>query len=234
METERANTLTLILLEEAGAYNRWIVEQISPFLKGSILEVGCGIGNLTGFLLNQGRVLATDLRKSYLDFVKKKYDGHPNLIGTMAWDVRIAPPEELCHAYDTIVCSNVLEHIEDDLSVLSHFHQVLVKDGRLILLVPALNWLYNQIDKNLGHCRRYSRKALIVKLEQSGFRIFYLTYFNLFGILGWYLNGSILRRKLLPKNQLRLFSTMVPLFRFVEKIVPAWIGQSLIAVGVKR
>lgn len=234
MVAEKTNTLTLLLLEGADAYNRWICDRIHSFLGGDILEVGCGIGNLTGLLLRRGRVLATDVNEDYLHIVRGKYEGHPHFIGTQIWDIRTAPPDPLHQTYDTIVCSNVLEHIEDDQSVLRHFHGLLKEKGRLIVLVPALPWLWNQLDKDLGHLRRYGRKELASKVEQSGFQILSLSYFNPFGILGWYLNGSILRRRLLPKNQMGVFNRMVPFFKSLEKILPDWAGQSLIVVGEKR
>lgn len=234
MDIEKTNTLTLLLLEEASSYNRWIFERIRPFLRENILEVGCGIGTLTGLLLHQGKVLATDVKENYLEIVREKYKEHPNLIGTLIWDIRSVPSDELCQAFDAIVCSNVLEHIEDDMTVLRHFHQLLSRKGRLILLVPALTWLYNQLDKDLGHFRRYSKKDLASKIEQSHFRILDLTYFNFFGILGWFFNGSVLRRRMLPKNQVRVFNRLVPLFRYLGEITPNWVGQSLIVIGEKR
>jgi SAM-dependent methyltransferase len=234
MDIEKTNTLTLLLLEEASSYNRWIFERIRPFLRENILEVGCGIGNLTGWLLQQGRVVAADIKENYLNIVREKYEGHSNLVKTLIWDVQQEPGRELFASFDTIVCSNVLEHIGDDVSVLKHFHHLLCGQGRLILLVPALKCLYNQLDKNLGHFQRYGKKELISKIEQSGFRILHLTYFNPFGILGWFFNGSILRRRILPQNQVKVFNKMVPLFISLEKIIPDWVGQSLIVVGEKR
>lgn len=233
METERANTITLSILEEAISYHHWIFEQMKPFLMGNILEAGCGIGNLTGWLLHQGRVLATDVKEDYLDMIREKYRDHANLIGTLIWDIREEPPDKLEPTFQTIVCSNVLEHVEDDDLVLKHYYKLLPTGGRLILLVPALKVLYNHLDKGLGHYRRYGRKELIQKLTYRGFTIRHLKYFNLFGVLGWFLNGTLLRRPLLPESQVRVFNRMVPLFIKIEKIIPKWAGQSLIAVGEK-
>jgi len=233
MDIEKTNTITLSILEEATSYHRWIFEKIKPYLKGSILEVGCGTGNLTGWLLGWGKVVASDMNENYLRLVEEKYRDHSSLKGVFNWDVRQEPTRELHASVEAIVCSNVLEHIGDDVSILKHFHQLLSGEGRLILLVPALKCLYNQLDKDLGHFRRYSKKELVSKVERSGFRILHLTYFNPFGILGWFFNGSILRRRILPQNQVKAFNKMVPLFISLEKIIPNWVGQSLIVVGEK-
>ncbi len=233
MGVEKTNTFTLLLLEEAQAYQAWLFKQIRPFLQGDILEVGCGIGNLTGFFLSYGRVCATDVQEKYLEVIREKYGSHPQLIGTLVWDIRTSPFQHFQRSFDTLVCSNVLEHIEDDLTVLHHFYQILSARGRLVLLVPALKWLYNPLDQNLGHVRRYARKELATKMRQSGFRLLQLTYFNPFGMLGWFVNGSLLRRRLLPEQQVRVFNRFVPLFRFLEQFLPRWTGQSLIAIGEK-
>jgi len=127
-----------------------------------------------------------------------------------------------------------LEHIEEDEKTLVHFYQILRPGGRIILLVPALKWLYNSLDQGLGHFRRYSRRELYQKLEARGFKICRVTFLNELGMLGWFLNGTILRRRLLPASQVRIFNKMVPFLILFEKVFPAVVGQSLIAVGEKE
>jgi SAM-dependent methyltransferase len=232
-DTTRTNTLTLLILEGADAYHRWIFEKIRSYLVGDVLEVGCGIGNLTGLLLSQGKVIATDVNEDYIRTVEDKFRGHPNLKGVFLLDIRQDPPQNLGTSIDTIVCLNVLEHIEDDNDVLKIFYNLLPVGGRLIILVPALKVLYNVFDRQLGHFRRYSREELIQKIAGGGFRVIALRYFNLFGIFGWFVNGTLLKRRLLPARQVRIFNKMVPLFIRMEKVVPTLVGQSLIAVGEK-
>jgi SAM-dependent methyltransferase len=233
MDTLKTNTLTLYLLEEAVAYHRWIFEKIRPWLGKSILEVGCGIGNITGLLLNHGRVIAADMNEDYLRIIKEKFRSHSNLKEVLLWDIQMKPPKELSTVIDTIVCSNVLEHVEDDDSVLKNFYQLLPAGGRLVVLVPALNILYNVLDQELGHFRRYSRKELLKKLTLNGFNVRYLKFFNFFGIFGWFVNGVLLRRRFLSKRQVRIFNKMVPFFNQLEKVIPSFVGQSLIAIGEK-
>ena len=233
MDTEKTNTLTLFILEGADAYHRWIFEKIRPYLGRDILEVGCGIGNLTELLLSQGRVIAADVNGGYLQTVENKFRHHLNLKGVLLWDIRQAPPKNLATPIDTIVCSNVLEHIGEEDDVLKSLYHLLPAGGKLIILVPAIKALYNVFDKELGHLRRYSRSELTQKLTRNGFRICSLKYFNLFGILGWFVNGTLLRRRLLPERQIGIFNKMVPLFIWMERIIPTLVGQSLIVVGEK-
>ncbi len=234
MEIERMNSSALLLLEEAESYNSWIYHQMKPFLKGRILEIGCGIGNLTGFLLNEGEVVASDVVENYLVRLKEKFEGHRHLVDTVLWDLREEPPRQLSSGFDTIVCSNVLEHVEEDDRVLRQCHNLLSARGHLILVVPAMKVLYNELDRSLGHFRRYGREELAQKLNRSGFRVSHLAYFNLLGMFGWFFNGTILRKSLLPKGQVRLFNRWVPFLAMLERILPKWIGQSLLAVGEKR
>lgn len=231
MDTDRTNTMTLHILEEAVAYNRWIFEKIRPWLGKSILEAGCGIGNLTGLLLSHGRVIVADMNEGYLRIVENKFRGHPNLKKVLLWDIQQKPPENPGLLIDTIVCSNVLEHTEDDDAVLKNFYRLLPGGGRIIVLVPALKILYNVLDQELGHFRRYGKEELIQKFTLNGFKIRYLRFFNLFGIFGWFVNGTLLRRRFLSARQVRVFDRMVPFFIRVEKVVPTLVGQSLIAVG---
>ena len=234
MNIIETNTQTLSILEEAPAYHRWIIEKINPWLGGKILEVGCGTGNLTGLLLQHGKVIPSDVNEVYLQTVERKFQSHFNLGKPLRWDIQEPPPPDLEGSMDTIVCSNVLEHVEEDEEALGHCFRLLSPGGRLILLVPALKWLYNGLDQELGHCRRYGRAELEQKLKNQGFRIARVMFFNGFGVLGWFVNGTLLRRRILPRRQARLFNRMVPLFIRIEKGVPTFIGQSLIAIGEKE
>ena len=233
MNVEKTNTLTLSILEKADAYNRWILEKIRTWLGKCVLEVGCGTGNLTRLLLAERKVIASDVDPHYLQTVRDRFGDHANLTGILHWDLEHAPPENLRASVDTIVASNVLEHMRDDDAVLEKFYQLLPIGGKLVVLSPALKVLYNNLDRGLGHFRRYGKGELMGKLIRNRFTLCHLTYFNLFGIFGWFLNGTVLRRRLLPEKQVRIFNHFVPVFIEIEKIVPPFVGQSLIIVGEK-
>ncbi|MFT3827359.1 MAG: methyltransferase domain-containing protein [Chitinophagaceae bacterium] len=82
--------------------------------------------------------------------------------------------------FDMICVLDVLEHVDDDRSALKELHRLNSKDGWLVLTVPAYQWLWSRHDEVNHHCRRYTRSQIRQRLEQSGYRIQYLSYFNSF------------------------------------------------------
>jgi len=126
----------------------------------------------------------------------------------------------------------VLEHIEDDRGTLADMLAILQPGGRLVLLVPALQWLYGSLDEQLLHFRRYEKTELLEKLGAAGFAIEDCRFVNRVGILGWYINGRVLKRRVLPRAQLQAFKLLLPLLRCEEKNPPST-GMSLLAIARK-
>lgn len=213
-----------------GRYNVWMYEQIASAVGEEVLEVGSGIGNLSVFLKDRQRVCLTDVSPAYLEILRERFGPHPH-VSVHAWDLGQAPPEALeAGSFDTIICLNVLEHIEDDRAALARMRALLKPGGRLALLVPAHGWLYNGFDKGLEHFRRYSKADLKGILAECGFRTQRAWYFNALGALGWFVNGTVLRKTLLPTGQMKLFDLLVPLLK-LERWIPLPFGISAIAIA---
>jgi len=197
--------------------------------KERILEVGAGTGNITQFLLSKGEITCLDISPKCVEALKKKFINSEkisvflgdicNLNGT--WKGKI---------FDTVICLNVLEHIKDDKKALSNMTILLKSNGRLILLLPAYKWLYGSLDKNLGHYRRYESAEMCEKYRNLGLVLEKKMYFNLLGILGWFLNGKIIKRKILPSTQMRLYNLIVSFFRPFEDFLHPKVGLSLILI----
>ena len=100
------------------------------------------------------------------------------------------------------------------------------------LLVPALARIYGTLDQQLHHFRRYEKAEVEEKLKDAGFAIEDCRFLNRPGVWGWYVNARILRRRVLPRNQLRAFSLVLPLLKSEEKAPPAY-GLSLLALARK-
>jgi SAM-dependent methyltransferase len=225
---------TLLRMADVPAYNAWVFRQIRPFLGHRILEVGCGIGNLTSYYLDRPLVVCLDLLPEALAFVRQQFPNHPNLLtvqGDICAEATVAAL--VPYQFDTVVLLNVLEHIADDARALACIHRLLVPGGRLLLLVPAGRYLYGTLDRALGHYRRYEAGPLRALLEGSGYRVERLRYMNLLGIVGWFVNGRVLRRELLPRPQLAVFNVLAPLLERLEQWLPPPRGQSLVAICQK-
>src|SRR5258708_1911803 len=224
---------TLDDLSAAIHYNEWIYQMLKPHLGKRILEIGCGTGNLTGYFAKHGQVLATDVHAGYLKKARQKLKGMRGVsFGKINLDHQL--PFLRKFKADTIVCVNVLEHLKDDHQVLAQCLHLLKPGGKLLLFVPALQFLFGSMDKSYGHFRRYSRPELEQKVGGAGFHVEYCRYLNLLGILGWWFNGKVLGRKIIPKSQMMMYDRVVSFTSKVERFLPKPIGLSLFCVGQKK
>lgn len=227
-----SGTKTLRRVSRLSRYNEWLYQQIAPFTGRRVLEVGSGIGTMTKYLVGRDMVVATDINPQYLEILRATFAGRQNL-AVHALDLDDAlSPALTGYAVDTVVCLNVLEHIQDDQAVLRRFHELLPRGGRVVLIVPALTKLYGTMDQALGHFRRYERDELVAKILGAGFEVQAVRFLNVIGIPGWYLNGRVLRRTSVPGVQARLNDWLVPLLRLEKRFQSAF-GMSLLAVGRK-
>jgi len=213
---------------------RYQVAALKPYLGKKVLETGSGIGTLSRFLATHAeRLFLSDIRNAYLRQLEDRFGPAPH-VSVVRFDISAEPPAELRgHAVDTIVCVNVLEHIEDHAKTLKTFHEILPQGGRLLLLVPAHKALYGSLDRHLDHFRRYEKKELADLLQEAGFTVECIRFYNTFAAFGWFLNSRILRRKVLPGFQARLFDRCLPLLFKLERLLPKSWGMSLIAVARK-
>jgi glycosyltransferase involved in cell wall biosynthesis len=231
-ETEDIVYQTLQNMKRLHRYNRWIFLKFRPFLGRRVLEIGSGIGNITKLLLDRDLVIATDVEPKYLTLLKNTFGKYKKFMVERLYIPGAEIERYRSYHIDSVICFNVLEHIEQDETALRNIFDLLEPGGRFLLLVPSHPWLYGSLDQHLGHRRRYRKKELRNKLEAMGFRVIYLRYFNRIGILGWFLNSRILRRKRLSSFQLRIYNLLVPLFK-LESLFPLPVGTSILAVGEK-
>ena len=229
-ETEDIVYQTLRRMKKLRRYNQWIFSKFRPFLGQRVLEIGSGIGNITKFLMDRDFVIATDVEPMYLTFLENTF-GQYKKFKIENFDISGSDIERYRQYHiDSVICFNVLEHIENDERALANIFDLLEPKGRLLLFAPSHRWLYGSLDQHLGHHRRYGKEELKEKLENKGFKVIFLKYFNRIGILGWYLNGKVFRRKRLPSFQLRIYNLLVPLSK-IEDLFPLPFGTSLIAIA---
>lgn len=218
-------------MTKAKNYFAWQNRLVRKELGSRVLEVGCGLGNFTGTILDREAVIAVDVEPQCIQRLKRRYQDRANL---HAFVCDVLDPEfrEVARLRpDSCVCLNVLEHIEDDAAALQAMASVLVSGGAIVLLLPAFPSLYGPIDRNLGHYRRYSRGAIHSLAVRTGLRLRKSHYANFVGFFGWWTNAHILKREAQSERQIEAFDRyVVPVMSAVERRAPVPFGQSLLAV----
>jgi 2-polyprenyl-3-methyl-5-hydroxy-6-metoxy-1,4-benzoquinol methylase len=218
-------------MRQAQNYFQWQARLTEPHVGRRVLEIGCGLGNFTRHLLDRELVVGIDIEPPCIDIWKSSF------LGKDAFVMDVTDPEFLDlkrYRPDTVVCLNVLEHIENDRRALEHMHAVLPPGGRALLIVPAFESLYGPIDHNLGHYRRYSKRSFRRLAESVGFNL-KARYLNMPGFLGWWVNAKILKKTEQSDSQIRFFdSKIVPVLSRVETMIPPPFGQSIFAILEKR
>ena len=86
-----------------------------------------------------------------------------------------------------VYASNVLEHIENDLKVLKEMRNKIKLGGKIAIYVPALTILFSDLDRNVGHYRRYSKSELVGKVKAAGFEVEDCYYNDCVGVLATFM-----------------------------------------------
>jgi len=205
----------------APNFNRWMADTIRPYIGKYVLEIGAGIGNLSRILMGgRKRYVATDLDAEHLERLRARLSTRPHLETAILDAARAEDGLPFRGQMDTVVCLNVVEHIEDDLGALRNIHAALVEGGRAIILVPEGQSIYCSLDEELGHFRRYSEDQLRGRMVQAGFKVEAMLRFNR------------VSRPSISRGQLKNFDRLVWLLRRIDRHLP-WPPTSIIAIGRK-
>jgi glycosyltransferase involved in cell wall biosynthesis/phospholipid N-methyltransferase len=221
-------------LSLAPNFNIWMADTIRPFLGSRVLEIGAGTGNLTRPLANQRNYYAaTDLGVEHLQALRNRFQHRPNL-EVRACDVRKAEDVSYFQGkVNTVVCLNVLEHVDGADEAMRNIYNVLPQGGRAVVLVPQGQELFGTLDVVLEHQMRYSKDQLRARVEASGLQVEQIIEFNRVSRIGWYLTGTVFKRNTLSRMQLRVFNSLVWLWRKIDSALP-WGGVSIIAIARKN
>lgn len=231
--TDHSGFYNLSSESRANGYSGWILKQVREFLGQRVLEAGSGIGNLSAMLLDRERLVLTDNEDMYVSALEQRFSRRENVRVERHDLTEPAQFERLRdERLDTVFCSNVLEHLEPDAQVLRSFHDVLEPGGHCVIVVPAGQWLYTVMDRELGHCRRYAADDLRDKMVAAGFEVVHERRFSKLGSVSWAVSGHVLRRRHLSPRQMIWFDRLLPVAKVLEYVLPVS-GMSLIMVGRK-
>jgi SAM-dependent methyltransferase len=221
---------------QARNYHRWIFDEIEPFLGRRIVEVGAGTGSFSALML--------DRPTESLSLVEPSPGMYAQLEGWLAerCDARasahraffgdVAATIGATQRPDTVLYINVLEHVEHDGTELRIARDVLEPGGRLIIFVPALPWLHGRFDDAVGHHRRYVKRQLEALCVGAGFRVVHSRYFDVAGILPWWLKYRVLRSARMEGSAVKLYDRLVvPVMRRVESVVRPPLGKNIVLIA---
>jgi glycosyltransferase involved in cell wall biosynthesis len=229
-----ADYTILHALSTAPRFNRWMADTIKPYAGTKLMEIGAGMGNLTRQLCpRKALYIATDVNPEYLEHLRNMFQHRP-AVQVCALDA--SHPAEFAafeRKVDTVICLNVLEHIENDAGTLASIRTVLEPNGRLILLVPNDPRAFGTLDKSLGHYRRYTPGTLAPLLTAAGYDIENILSFNRISMPGWRFVGQVLQSKTVSPVGLRLFDRLVWFWRKIDSSLP-WEPASIIAIARRR
>ncbi|OGG03334.1 hypothetical protein A2W14_00075 [Candidatus Gottesmanbacteria bacterium RBG_16_37_8] len=218
-------------------YASWIFSIIKPYLGNRILEIGCGLGNMVEYYPRTSSLIQSDVEDDYLSIVKRRLKQRKNS-QTMRLNILNLNSSDLSklkkRKINTIMAINVLEHIKDDVKALKNIYRVLERHGKVILFVPAVPFIYGSLDEAFEHFRRYTKDELTIKMKKSGFEIVTIRYFNIVGIIWWFIVGKILKIRKLPPKTGRILNIIVPILALSEAFIHPPTGQSLILVARKE
>ena len=228
--------IELDLFAQVTNWNAYIKSEIGRYIKGHVLEVGAGIGGITRIFftgreeswtcLEPDKILFQRLTKSMEQLLFKENKFPKAIRGNIDYPA-------LNRKFDTILYIDVLEHIENDELEIIKAARKLKKNGCLVVLAPAHQFLYSPFDAKIGHFRRYHRKRLIA-IRPVDTKLLRVRYLDSVGCLASLGNKIILRAGIPTKNQIFLWDRwMVPLSRIFDSAFGHKIGKSIYIVWQK-
>jgi len=222
----------------ANNYNNWILDCFDKYIGNTLLEVGAGTGSLSKlilerykkdtYLLEPSANLFTKLQSNFRDI--SNFSNQNILKGTLQENQEFFRNKDV----DSIFYMNVLEHIKDDVAELKLSYDLLNADGHILTFSPALPQLYGEVDKQVGHYRRYYLNQMKSKMTEVGFKVVDSYYFDFVGMLLWWGKFKLLKSKNQDAGNVKFFdSILVPILKKLEyhKLLP--IGKNIVVIGKK-
>ncbi len=212
-------------------YIRWQFEQFRPFIGRRVADVGCGLGNYTELLADRDFYMGIDLDEELLAELRNVHGKRPN-VQTARLDITKPELKEKLTAnkVDTVLCVNVVEHIEQDAFAVRNMVDAMPGGGHVCLLMPALPFLFGTLDELDGHYRRYTRRTMGALFDGLPGRVVKLYYFNLIGVPGWFVKGRVLKQRRHTNDNYAIMNALLPVVRPLENLISPPLGMSVIGI----
>lgn len=223
--SENKDTFALETMSDLINYNKFVENMIFKFIdKSPILDFGSGYGFFCNSLIDSGYEchgfeIDSDAARLSRDKGIKIFTGF----------------SEIKFKYPIITSLNVLEHIDDDVKVLKELYELNKSEGLLILYLPASMKAWSQMDIDVGHFRRYSKKEINSKLENIGYDIIYSSYKDFMGWLILIIFKVLRIKPTFNKNLLIVYDRLFfPILNKLDFIGNWLIGKNILVVAKVR
>ena len=227
-------------MAEATNYHDWILDIFEPYLGDHLIEVGAGHGSFSEMIVRRHPCRSLRLVEPSASMYESLVDRTRRMTANSHVETFKGTFPELAESIraderpDSVIYVNVLEHIADDQAELDRVGAILGIGGRILIFVPALNWLYGNFDRRVGHFRRYTKAGIEERLKRAQFKILHSEYFDLPGIVPWWIKYRLFRSDALEQGIVRLYDrSIVPIIRRIELRLPPVIGKNLIVIARK-
>jgi SAM-dependent methyltransferase len=230
--------------ELTPALDRWQYELLAPYLGPKCLEVGAGAGRITVLTAESGRpeeLVAIEPSSHFFSLLQKRASNSPKTTLIQAVTAKLLP--EYTSHFDSVYSVHVMEHIENDRQFLEEMLALTRPGGDVIILVPALPFLFSELDRNIGHYRRYNKKMVRSLIRGLPIEIEHLAYNNFLGVLGSLYFSKIGKTNYQQSDSARkrffgiyrFYSEyVVPGVRVIERFIPVPLGLNLTVVLRKQ
>lgn len=218
----------------AQNYHKWILEEITPFVGKHLAEIGAGVGNFSDFLLGLDieSLNAYEPSANMYHYLEKKFSTSTSVTTHNCFFETVA--EQYQNHFDSVIYINVLEHVEDDIQSLIQAQNTLKQDGHIIVFVPALPFLYSDLDKSVGHFRRYTKSSLIETATSAGLEVDSVKYFDIAGIIPWYIAFVLMKHTATTGNVSLYDKLIIPVMKKLEQTITPPIGKNLLMIAHKK
>ena len=216
----------LSFFDQSKNFRKYQFDLIKNFISGNVAEIGPGNGIFSEYYLDYCDKL--HLFEPDKNLYSKLNDKCTSLKKITVINDKL---NITTNTYDVILYLDVLEHIEDDEKEIYKAHKALKKGGYLVINVPAFKFLYSNFDKDVGHIKRYTKKDIKSLVSNYNFEIIKLNYYDSIGFFLSFLSKMISSNyKKDFEKKIKIWNSLIPASRILDKIFISSFGKSLIAV----
>lgn len=216
--------------DDANFHIKYCLSFITKYIKGDIIEVGAGCGSFTRSYFHSQikKLVLTETDKKNISELKEKFR---NYINVKVLNLVI---DNIDEKFDTILYFHVLEHIDEDIKELENAKKRLNSGGHLIIMAPAHQNIYGNLDKAVGHFRRYEKEFFTKDL--IGLQLINFKYLDSMGYILYFLNKIFFKKEKFP-SKIKIFlwdKLFTPLSIIIDFLLNYRFGKCIVAVYRKN